>query len=380
MPDKLNKQELIETAREKLEALISQTGIFQDWSIRKETRGENSPDFIMELFGNNLIQLLMVETRNSGEPRLAREAANSLLVKMQNWSHAAPIFVAPYISEDAAELCREKNINYMDLAGNCRIALDNLFINSRGNPNPYKNKRRLKSFAKPKSARILRVLLNHPKRRWQTQELAREAGVSLGLVANVKKILKDREWIDGKKQKIILARPLELLSQWIADATPAPNDRVYHFAADLDFIGAENAIIEYCRDNGIQCAFTGLTGAVHMASGIDYYRRVQAHIYGDFDVSGKELGFEKTDSGNANVTLIRPVDPGVFYGARQVQPAARLRYCRPSEKTVKTIEAEIQVPMHIVCPVQIYFDLLVTLGKDQKEAEKVLKQVIEPSW
>lgn len=380
MPDKLNKPDLTETACEKLEALISQTGIFQDWSIRKETRGENTPDFIMELFGNknNPARLLMVETRNSGEPRLAREAANSLLVKMQNWSHAFPLFIAPYISEDAAELCTEKNINYMDLAGNCRIALDNLFINTRGNPNPYKSRRRLKSLARPKTARILRVLLSHPKRRWQTQELAREAGVSVGLVSNVKKILKDREWIDGKKQKIILTRPRELLSQWLAEA--APTDRVYNFAADMDFIGAENAVIGYCLENGIQCAFTGLTGAVQLASGIDYYRRVQAHIYGDFDFTGKEFGFEKTDSGSANVTLIRPVDAGVFYGTRQVQPAARLRYCRPSEKTVKTIEKEIRVPMHIVSPLQIYFDLKVTLREGPNEADKVLKQVIEPSW
>ena len=378
MTDVLSKQEVLTAAQEKLAALVAETGMFRDWTFGRETREASAPDFVMELSGDYPTRVLLVEARTSGEPRLAREAANSLLVHMQHWSHAAPVFVAPYISEEAADLCREKNIGYMDLAGNCRIALDALFIHTRGNPNPYKNKRRLKSIFRPKSARILRVLLNHPRRHWQTRELAEEAGVSLGLVSNVKKILKDREWIDPRRRKIILTRPGALLSDWIAAAAPA--DEVYHFAAPVDFIAAENAVIAYCRENELQCAFTGITGAVHLASGIDYYQRVQAYIYGDFDVSGRQMGFEKTGPAHANVTLIRPADPGVFYGMRPVQPASRLRYARPSEKTVKTIEAEIRVPMHIVCPVQVYFDLKVKIAQGHSEADKVFKQVIEPSW
>ena len=34
-------------------------------------------------------------------------------------------------------------------------------------------------------------------RRWKTQELANETRVSLGQIANVKKLLADREWIDS---------------------------------------------------------------------------------------------------------------------------------------------------------------------------------------
>jgi hypothetical protein len=65
---------------------------------------------------------------------------------------------------------------------------------------------------------------------------------------------------------------------------------------------------------------------------------------------------------------------------RPVLPASRLQYCRPSEKTVQAIENEIQVPVRIVSPVQIYFDLLATFGAFEKEAEKIYQQVLEPSW
>lgn len=380
MADRKNppKEAIVRTARQKLEDLFRQTGFVHETAVREEVRNGQGPDFVMELFTAAGSRLLLVETRPSGEPRLAREAVNSLLVQVKHWSRAWPVFAAPYIAGQAAQICRENGVGYADLAGNCRICLDNVHIEIRGCPNPYKNKRRLKSLSKPKSARIVRVLLNHPRRQWQTRELADEAGVSLGLVSNVKKILGDREWIDTSRRRITLSRPAELLAAWISET--APGDTMHYFHAPMDFIRAENNISRWCRQNGIRCAFTGMSGAVHLASGIDYYRGVHACICGGFDDSGKALGFEKSDPADANVVIIETADTGVFYGMRQVLPASRLLYCRPSEKTVKAIEAEIQVPMHIVSPVQVYFDLRVKLGKGEKEADQVYRQVIEPSW
>jgi hypothetical protein len=40
--------------------------------------------------------------------------------------------------------------------------------------------------------------MNNPGKTWKIQDLANEAGVSLGQVANVKKLLLDREWINRK--------------------------------------------------------------------------------------------------------------------------------------------------------------------------------------
>jgi hypothetical protein len=50
------------------------------------------------------------------------------------------------------------------------------------------------------------------------QELSREADVSLGQVANVKKLLSDREWIDsdteGLRLRSLDAAVLPLLTEW----------------------------------------------------------------------------------------------------------------------------------------------------------------------
>lgn len=378
MPRTLTRDELLAEARKKLEALFREVDFIRRVEVRREIRNQSGPDLVVELFGREKNHVLLAETRTSGEPRLAREAVNSLLLEMRHWSDACPVFIAPYISETTARLCRENRVGFLDLGGNCHLAFDNLFIHSRGHENPYKAERRLKTLSRPKTSRIVRVLLNEPHRRWQTQELARQAGVSLGLVANLKKFLKDKEWIDTAQKKITLARPDALLEEWINSA--GPSELLYFQNDTMDFIEIENALVAYCQKNQRRCGFTGISGALHLASGIDSYRQVQACISGDAAFALEEQGFKPAGARQANVAIIHAPDAGVYHGMRQVLPSSRLQYCRPSEKTVKTIETQIQAPVHILSPVQIYFDLRATFKEPEDTAGKIFKQVIEPSW
>jgi len=372
------KEQLLSSAREKIQALFGDLDFVDAVRVKQEVRKAAGPDFVVELFGESLQQVLLIEAREKGEPRLAREAVNSLRLEMQQWSHAYPVFVAPFVSRAAAAICREDNVGYMDLAGNCHLRFASVFIRSEGRENPYKSKRALKSLARPKSGAILRVLLSQPQRRWQTQELAKEAGVSLGLVSNVRKILKDREWIDTGSRRIVLTRPEALLAEWIRH--PPPQETVLRFyQAPMDFIEIENALVAESRENARRCAFTGISGAVHLASGIEYYSQVQAFVSGEELPGLHARGF--TPAGpQGNVAVLYTPEPGIFYGMRPVLPRSRLQYCRPSEKTIQTIEDEIRIRISIVCPVQIYYDLEKRFNGFSAEAEKILKQVIEPSW
>ena len=109
------------------------------------------------------------------------------------------VFVAPYISERSAEICKSSGIGYIDLSGNCRLDFDGTYIEIKGNPNRFVRKSGLKSLFKPKAERILRVLLCEPERRWLAMELAEVADVSIGQVSNVRKLLLEREWIEEQK-------------------------------------------------------------------------------------------------------------------------------------------------------------------------------------
>ncbi|MGM0454034.1 MAG: hypothetical protein ACQERN_12805 [Thermodesulfobacteriota bacterium] len=380
MAKAMPRDHLLQTVCKKLRKRFEAIGFIEQVHIRPAPDPDTESDFVVELEGQNSRHVLHICVRKNGEPKIARQAVNGLVTENRQQAKAHPVFAAPYISEAAAAICEKYNVGYMDLAGNCHICFDTVYIHTAGSDNPYKNKRRLKSLSRPKAARIIRVLLNHPKRPWKTRELARQAGVSLGLVSNVKKILQDREWIDDRRQKIVLTRPEALLEHWIASADPVA--AVTYYRAKMDFIEMENAIAEHCQKSGTRCAFTGLSGAIHLASEIHDYRQVQVYANGPIDLAGQVPGFEESrDGDNAPVALIETADEGVFYGSRRVMPASRLQYCRPSEKTVQAIEAEIQTRMHIVSPVQIYFDLRTKFHRtEENEAEQIYKQAIEPTW
>ena len=81
----------------------------------------------------------------------------------------------------------------MDLAGNCRLVFDRIFIERVAFPRPDAHQRPLRSLFSPKASRVLRVLLEDPRRAWPLTALASEAKVSLGQAFKVKQRLLDQE-------------------------------------------------------------------------------------------------------------------------------------------------------------------------------------------
>jgi len=64
------------------------------------------------------------------------------------------------------------------------------------------------------------VLLEHPDRSWQVQELAREARVSLGLVSKSKQALVDEGFVRMDAGRVQLLDPEGLLRAWQAAYRP----------------------------------------------------------------------------------------------------------------------------------------------------------------
>jgi hypothetical protein len=377
MPKTLTKDQLLPLLQEKVETLFQEVAFVRRIGVSKGKRRGEGPDLVVELTGETSSQVLLIEARTSGEPRIAREAVNALLVEKRLWPQAHPVFAAPYIAGEAAFVCQEHEVGFLDLAGNCRLAFDTLFIQTQGEANPYKSRRTLKTLGKPKSSRIIRVLLNQSRREWKTRDLAEEAGVSEGLVSQLKKILKDKEWIDPEKKTISLTRPGDLLEAWV-HSVPFPGKTLQRFSSPLDVIRTENRIVETCQDLQIPYGFTGLSGAVHLVSGVAY-RQVQVYVPEISEKLLTRLGFEQAES-QTSIALLEAEDAGVLYGSRKVMPSSRLQYARPEDKTVQTIEAEIRVRLDIVSPVQIYCDLKSVFEGCASAADRLLKQVIQPSW
>ena len=344
-----------ERAADAIRACLGEVPFMQVKRVRENQRqGNAEADLLLDLQIKDGPSLqIVVEEKANGQPRLAREAVNQLLRCRSAFPEAYGVFMAPYISPQAAEICAKEGIGYLDLAGNCRLSFGQVFIRQEGIRNPFPQKRDLRSLYAPKSTRVLRVLLTRQSEWWKTQALADEAGVSLGHVANVKKRLRDREWVADGDAGFRLSNPLSLLMDWSENYTYRKNTvRDFYSMKGPDEL--EVALAKACGELAIPYAFTGFSAARRIAPAVRG-QRAMAYV-GTFSESLLErVGLKEVPSG-ANVSLMIPYDDGVFYGAGEVEG------------------------LRVVCLVQLYLDLKGYKGRGEEAAAAIWKQELSKLW
>ena len=293
----------------------------------------------------------MCAFKDSGQPRWARQAINQLSADRSD-PNSYCVFMAPYISPQVAELCAREGVGFVDLAGNCRLSFDGVYIEQEGRPNPDPQRRELRSLFAPKATRVLRVLLSRPSKKWKTQPLADEADVSVGQVANLKKRLLDREWIEATRDGIHLKKPEALLIEWAENYDRNKNrPRAYYSMKGSAEI--ESDIAEQCDRAGLRYALTAFSGAARLAPAVRY-QRVSAFVEAVDDVASF-LDLKEVESG-ANVSLLTPYDEGVFYNSQEIDGVC------------------------IASPVQRYLDLASIKGRGEEGAAAVLDQELRARW
>ena len=178
--------------------------------------GPRNPDFILPVQAGNDRWRLACEVKNQVQPRQVR----SVVLEMNDYLKALgdpkayPVLLAPYISPESAEICRQAGVGFVDFAGNCRLVFGHVFIERSGAANPKAEKRGLRSLFSPKAARIMRCLLREPGVIWRVKDLEEKASVSLGQVSNVRQALLDREWAQARSGGLLLTQADALLDAW----------------------------------------------------------------------------------------------------------------------------------------------------------------------
>ncbi|MEU3765216.1 type IV toxin-antitoxin system AbiEi family antitoxin [Amycolatopsis keratiniphila] len=130
-----------------------------------------------------------------------------------------PLLIAPYLSEPIAERLRARGIDYVDTAGNARLAWDDVLIDVRGRRKPAVSAGRSSSRGAGAFGRaglqILFVLLSWPETTaFSYRRLATLSGVSLGSVKTVIDELTGAGYLYERKSERRLARGAELLDRW----------------------------------------------------------------------------------------------------------------------------------------------------------------------
>jgi hypothetical protein len=299
-------------AAERLHGLFAQVAEWQE--SLDATVGDQTVDVLVRVrMGQDQEpKTLICETRTRGEPRYLREAITRLREFRAHLPGAYPMVAAPYITGQSAAMVRRNGCGYLDLAGNCYLAFDNVLIQKEGRPNVGLIRRPLKTLFAPRATRVIRALLVERDRAWRLDELGRAVGVSLGHAHNVIKRLEEHDWVErGRDGLYRLPRPGDLLDAWRDAYTYRVNGLAAFVSPAGDKRRTMEALTRHATELGMVYAFTLHAGA----SLIGPHTRVSTvHCYvsGDTEALVRALGLQPVE-GDGSVYLMTPYDPGVFY-------------------------------------------------------------------
>ena len=361
---KINESECIQRLQIIARELLEDTGIVKVININPTPSDKSFlvrktlADFTIKVRTKDKKQYsLFIEIKSIGQPRYVRMAVNQLQALISQKGKAYGVFGAPYVSEESIKICRENNIGFIDIAGNCLLNFDNIYISIQGKPNLYPATRPLRSLFTTKSTRAIRVLLYEPKKEWTVKNLAKEANISLGQMSNLKKKLLDYEFIEEVKtqrgSRFRILNPEGLLIKWASNYNFNQNIiRNYYSFDDVKTI--EEKLVNYFNSKRISFAFT-LTSGASLVAPFLRYKRVFSYVANNIEQLAKALNLKEVSSG-PNVTLMEPYDEGIFYGLQEIEG------------------------VKVVSDVQLYLDLMSYKERGEEAARFLLEQRLKKQW
>ena len=311
------------------------------------------PEIIARLKVGERERVILAEVKPNGQVRLIREAIGEILKYRETYADAYGLVIAPNITPQAARICRQEGIGYLDFSGNGYLNFDFIFISKTGRALPVSKKRRCRSWYSPRAERVTRILLMHPQRVWKLRELANEAHVTLSQALNLKRHLLRNEWLQDLGHGFQVVRPALLLDDW-AENYVLGRSTERTFSSSKSVVEIEAGLASVCQEHIIPYTLMGFSAAMRYDPML-HSERVSAYVLSDLSkvVSALELS-EAGDNGNVRLWI--PYDEGVLRGAQQFDHAK------------------------VTPPVQTYLDLMQMNGGGEKAAHHLWENFIKTNW
>ena len=304
-----NQQQALRQVAARLAALLDAAG--SDVHVRQDLRAPEA-DAVIKLAGATFV----VEYRGSG----ATAPISAAIEQVQRSASAVgrraiPLVVVPFMGPVGRRRCEEAQVAWLDLSGNARIFAPGIRVLIEGQPNQFKSRGRPFSVFAPKSARIARWLLMHPRQPMAQREIAQATGVDEGFTSRIVSRLEEDDLVAREPDGGIRPRdPDLLLDAWRED---------YDFSKHQIFRGhlAARSGEEVLRllagglqGKRVRYAATGLAAA-WLLTRFAGFRLVTMYVAERLAPKVLEsLGLREEERG-ANVWLVVPKDEGVFQGA-----------------------------------------------------------------
>lgn len=262
---------------------------------------------------------LVIEIKAALAPGRIRETLRQLKAYSGGKPKGYPMLASGFLTPKVREMCREERVGYLDLAGNCFIQLDGIYIDKAVDKNPFPARGRPSSIFTPVSSRLLRVLLEEPKRQWKLADLAATAQLSRGFAYKAAARLAAEGYARKDGTTLTLAEPGKLLDDWRDQYDPRGSERFSYYSFDRDPARLMKQIARQAREKSLTYAVTSFSAASLVAPFVRGVATVQWYVPDRqaLETWIKALDLRPVEAG-ANAVVVLPYDAGVFYRPQKV--------------------------------------------------------------
>lgn len=279
--------------------------------VQEGVKASRVPDLLVILDGIKF----EVEYKHRGRAEHVGQAIHAIRERKRQGEGFIPLVVVPYMGDVGRKLCEEAQVPWMDLSGNAWIHAGTIRVSVLGRENKFKSRGRPANLFAPKSARIVRILLVDHGRSYLQKDLAELADVDPGHVSRVVRRLEDAGFVERDSLHAVSARdPDLLLDTWRDEYDLAAHKVKKGHLAVRKPEEALDRLEEVLAEGNIDYALTGLPAAWLYVRHVGY-RLITLFVESWPEAALlEEVGWRNQEQGG-NVWILRPNDPGVFYGS-----------------------------------------------------------------
>jgi hypothetical protein len=230
---------------------------------------------------------------------------------------AVPLLATVRLSDSLLDECRKRRLACFDCNGRAWIERPGLSVFRDTNKVSFRLAQPVVSPFSPKSQRLARLLLNHGDQAWGQVKLAKETGISLGLVSRLLHHYETQGWVKGHRNDWQLANQDALLDAWVAADQWSKRIDLQEY----DFLEPDKATFAG--------KFYRYLGGAFSIAYTQWLAATLRHAYGNVPVVSaycgrfptveeeKLVGLRRV-TGGGKIWLLQPVDSGVFRETREV--------------------------------------------------------------
>lgn len=308
-------------------------------------------DLVVSAAGHSFV----VEVLGAASPgALAAHASQVAAAARRQGRKAVPLLVVPFMSDAGRRVCEDASIPWFDLSGNAHIVAPGIRIIVDGRPNRFRGPGRPASIFAPKSARVVRWLLENEGRALTQREIARATDMTDGFVSRIASRLEDESYVVREASGALRVKdPALLLDAWRDEYRFDKHVLLQGHVAARSGDALARFVGDTLAEGSVEHAATGLAAAWQMT----HFAAFRIATFFLAESPSKELREKlglREDARGANLWLVLPNDAGVFHGA------------------------ETQGSLRCVHPVQAYVDLKAHPERATEAAERLRSELL--SW